>query len=237
MTERAAPSAPAALAPVSASDRVRREWANRVEAEYRSSALTAQLLHRLIVLGVSPDTLATAQRVVSDELAHAEISREVLLAAGGSSAQVRINRRTLELPDVSGTSLEQSTLRLCGRLFCCGETVAVPLFRALREGATVEPAAAALDRILADEAVHRAFGWDLLDELIEIGGEPVRAAAQQWVGGWVDGLRRGYPEGSDACEPADRAWGLMSVHEYAIIREACIRDTILPWFARRGVHG
>lgn len=233
MTERAA-GAPEP--PIPASDRVRREWANRVEAEYRSSALTAQLLHRLIMLGVSPDTLATAQRIVSDELAHAEISREVLLAAGGTGAQIRVNRRTLELPDLAGASLEQTTLRLCGRLFCCGETVAVPLFRALREHATVEPAAAALDRILADEAVHRAFGWDLLDELIEIGGEPVRAAAQQWVGGWVDSLRRGYPEGSDACDPADRAWGLMSVHAYARIREACIQDTILPWFARRGVH-
>jgi hypothetical protein len=28
----------------------------------------------------------------------------------------------------------------------------------------------------------------------------------------------------------------MSVHAYARIREACIQDTILPWFARRGVH-
>ncbi len=216
-----------------ASERVRRVWASRVEAEYRSAAISAQLLHQLIVLGVSPDTLAVAHRVVSDELAHAELSLEVLRAAG-REAIPPLNQASLGLPPLPGP-LELTVLRTCGKVFCCGETVAVPLFRAIRAEAREPTAVAALDRILADEAVHRAFGWDLLDELLERGGEPIRAAAAEQVGGWLQALVRGYPMGPEGCADTDRAWGLIASADYGRIRAQCVDDTIRPWFARRGV--
>jgi hypothetical protein len=216
-----------------ASERVRRVWAGRVEAEYRSAAITAQLLHQLIVIGVSPDTLAVAHRIVSDELAHAEASLEVLRAAGREGI-ASLNQATLALPVVPGP-LELTALRTCCKVFCCGETVAVPLFRALRAEAREPLAVAALDRILVDEAVHRAFGWDLLDELLERGGEPIRAAAAAQVEGWIDGLSRAYPIGPDGCSDADKAWGLIPSADYGRIRAQCVQDTIRPWFARRGL--
>ena len=52
--------------------------------------------------------------------------------------------------------------------FCLGETFAVPLFAAMRPATTQPTAAAALQRILRDEATHRAFGWDTLDALLEL---------------------------------------------------------------------
>lgn len=56
------------------------------------------------------------------------------------------------------------------RVFCLGETVAVRLFKRLREGATVPVARAALDRVLTDEVRHRDFGWLLLEWLTQTGG-------------------------------------------------------------------
>ena len=216
-----------------ASDRVRRSWSNRVVAEYRSAALTAELLHWLIELGVSPDTLAVAHRIVSDELAHAELSREVLTLAGGG--EVAIDRATLRSHLEPAAPIELRALAVCARTFCCGETVAVPLFRALRAEARVERTWPAFDRILADEAVHRAFGWDLLDELLERLGDPGRAWLTERVPAYVDGLRRAYRDVGDAFPDADRAWGLMPSGRFAAITDACVRETILPWFARRGV--
>jgi hypothetical protein len=221
---------------MNASERVIRVWGQRMVAEYRSAALTAELLHQLIILGVSQDTLATCHRIVSDELAHAELSLAVQQAAGAATPPPPLPQNTLSAPAPPGLTVEQRVLRTCGRVFCCGETVAVPLFRALRAEATQADANRALDRILADEAVHRAFGWDLLDELLERRGDEARSEAKALLPGWLDGLARGYPEaGSDACAEADRAWGLIASRRYGQIRAACVADTILPWFAKRGI--
>ncbi|MEZ4237604.1 MAG: hypothetical protein R3F59_15940 [Myxococcota bacterium] len=56
------------------------------------------------------------------------------------------------------------------RDFCLGETPAVPLFRAMQARAAHPAVAPVLRRILADEAVHRAFGWEALDWLLEAQG-------------------------------------------------------------------
>ena len=52
--------------------------------------------------------------------------------------------------------------------FCLGETFAVPLFNAMREHTTFPLAKRVLERVLRDEAIHRQFGWDALDALLEI---------------------------------------------------------------------
>jgi hypothetical protein len=52
-------------------------------------------------------------------------------------------------------------------VYCIGETIAVPLFAALREACTVPIARRTLDRVLLDEVRHRDFGWLLLDHLLE----------------------------------------------------------------------
>src|SRR5258706_410275 len=66
-----------------ASDLVRVEWLRRVEAEYRSAAITQQLALWLIQIGASPDLIRAGLRIVSDELTHSEMSHRVYAAARG----------------------------------------------------------------------------------------------------------------------------------------------------------
>jgi hypothetical protein len=133
------------------------EWMRRVEAEYTSAAITQHLVLWLLRLGAPPELIREGLRIVDDELAHAELSHAVATAAGATSrpalAQEQLGLvRTPQLP------LNTDVARHGVEVFCLGETVAVPLFVAMRAVCTVAPAREALDRIVLDEVRHRDFG-------------------------------------------------------------------------------
>src|SRR5690242_6190589 len=140
-----------------ASDAVRGEWLRRVEAEYRSAAITQHLTLWLLQIGASPDLVRAGLRIAADEIDHAELSHEVFQDAGGTAAPA-LARESLELRRTPGAPLEHDVARIGVEVFCLGETVAVPLFRELRAECTVPGARRALDRILRDEVRHRDFG-------------------------------------------------------------------------------
>jgi hypothetical protein len=216
---------------------IRKIWRRRVVAEYSSAAVTAELLHQALILGLSPDTLETCHRIVSDEIAHAELSRDVFLAAGGGEDEViPIARDGLLSGRGPDDPLELQVLATVADVFCCGETVAVPLFRAIREP-TVEPVAvAALDRILRDESIHRAFGWDTLDELLELLGEPGHAWVREHAPGYMNRIREAYRNRGgtqDICSPTEVRWGRMEPRRYSEITAVCIAEVITPRFESR----
>jgi hypothetical protein len=148
------------------SHRVREEWRARIAAEYTSAAITQHLTLWLIQAGAPPDLIDAGLAIVADELVHSRMSHEVYVAAGGREPPA-LDRDALGLHRTS-ERLELDILRIAVRVFCLGETVAVPLFKHLREHCTEPVARAALDRILRDEVRHRDFGWDLLDWLLSI---------------------------------------------------------------------
>ena len=82
---------------VPASDAVRSEWGRRVEAEYRSAAITHHLTLWLIQIGASPDLLHEGLRIVGDELVHAELSFKTFADAGGTAVPP-MSRESLALP-------------------------------------------------------------------------------------------------------------------------------------------
>jgi hypothetical protein len=219
-----------------ASDAVRHEWARRVEAEYRSAAITQHLTLWLIQIGVSPDLVEAGLRIVRDELAHARLSHRVFSAAGGSTMSP-IARETLAITSGEGAPLEERVTRSCVEIFCLGETVAVPLFKVLREGCNVPVARVALDRVLRDEVRHRDFGWALLEHLLE---QPYRATVVSLVERELPNmfrrLSRSYaPSGGSATIPdADRAWGLMPVKRYGEILARAVERDYVPRFGRHG---
>src|SRR4051812_41044691 len=90
-----------AMAQAVASDVVRAEWLRRVEAEYRSTAVTQELTLWLIRIGASPDLIRAGLRIASDELTHAEMSHRVYAAAKGTDTP-KIARETLAAPSTSG---------------------------------------------------------------------------------------------------------------------------------------
>src|SRR6185312_12392867 len=95
-----------ALAP---SDRVRREWLRRVEAEYRSAAITQHLGLWLIQIAAPTELVTDCLRIVGDELVHAELSHATFVAAGGTGSPA-LPRETLGLPR-SRSPLEHDVLR------------------------------------------------------------------------------------------------------------------------------
>ncbi len=139
--------------------------------------------------------------------------------------------------------LELDLLSAIVRVFCLGETIAVPLFRHLREPCTEPVARAALDRILRDEVRHRDFGWDALDWLCTTS---IADAIPGWIAREWPALQRelaaSYGELNAAISAdtgelgdADRAWGLASPRDYAEILARTIERDYRPRFAARGI--
>jgi hypothetical protein len=232
-----------------APERVRGEWLRRVEAEYRSAAITQHLTLWLIQMGASPDLIAAGLRIVRDELAHASLSHRTYVAAGGSDAP-RMARESLELPRRPRDPLEFDVSRTCLEVFCLGETVAVRLFKELRERCKVPVARHALDRVLRDEVRHRDFGWLLLDALLaspmerEIRELIVRELPRAFVR-----IRQMYApfdstkptnlgvaaERERPLDASETAWGLMPAARYGeLLRRTFERDYV-PRFARAGI--
>lgn len=221
------------------STRVREEWRARIAAEYTSAAITQHLVLWLIQAGAPPDLIDAGLVIVADELAHSRLSHEVYVAAGGT-APPALDRDALGLARTSAR-LEDDILRVAVRAFCLGETVAVPLFKHLREACTEPTAKAALDRILRDEVRHRDFGWDLLDWLLTLDdGVPARVAAQ--LPAMFAELEASYGRANDAVATddgaitaADRAWGLAPPRDYAeILARTALREYV-PRFAARDI--
>lgn len=231
---------------VAASDAVRREWERRVVAEYRSAAITQHVTLWMIQLAVSPDLVLDGLRIVKDELAHADLSHRTLVAAGGAMT-APIARETLGLSHDEREPLEIAVTRVCVDTFCLGETLAVPLFKGLREACEVPVARRALDRILRDEVRHRDFGWNLLSHLLELPDSVgVRSLVQRDLPRLFAKLRRTYGAGSsggagrvlspiDAMPAADRRWGLMPAADYAAALERAFGRDWLPRFSARGI--
>lgn len=222
-----------------ASDLVRTEWIHRVEAEYRSSVLTQHLTLWLSQSGASPDLILGGLRIAADEIDHADLSMETFIAAGGSGAPA-LTRESLAMPVDPSAPLELAIARLGVDAFCLGETVAVPLFKNLREHCTVPVARRALNRILRDEVRHRDFGWTLLEWLLE-GPQSgaVRALLTRELPGYFARIRASYApahaHGYDTISDDDRRWGLMAPARYAeVVRRTFVRDWS-PRFARLGV--
>ncbi len=221
-----------------ASDRVRNEWLRRVEAEYRSAAITQHLGLWLIQIGASPDLVKLSMRIAADEIAHADLSHRAYVAAGGEELP-QITRETLQLRRHEEDPLEDDVLRVCVDVFCLGETVAVPLFSKLRADCTVPAARRVLDRVLRDEVRHRDFGWTLFAWMLEHPlHERFRALVARELPHFFRRVRGVYaPSGAEtraSIAPEDRAWGLMPPALYGQVLTRTLERDWVPRFAKLG---
>lgn len=232
--------------PPTVDEAVRAEWLRRVEAEYRSAALTQNLTLWLMQLGAPLEFVHAGLRVVRDELSHAQLSARIYAAAGGRSSP-ELERDTLALVRTGDQPLEWDVLRVVVDNYCLGETAAVRLFQRLYEHAEVAQARRVLERILRDEVRHRDFGWSLLEWLLTTPAAPgFRTLIDRELGPMLSRLRAVYggawadaPEPKrlvDDPPPAACGWGLMPISNYvAAIDETCRRD-LAPRFAALGIH-
>ncbi len=227
-----------AMKRAAAPERAKREWMRRIEAEYRSAAVTQHLTLWLIQIGASPDLIHDGLRIVRDELAHADLSHRTFVAGGGTGGPA-LDRDSLELGRTRAEPLEHDVARVCVDVFCLGETVAVRLFKELRERCRVPVARRALDRILRDEVRHRDFGWELFGWLLESpSGDAIRALVMRELPSYFARIRDLYaPAGlrDAAFTPDELAWGLMPVARYAAQLEKTYERDYVPRFAKLGI--
>ncbi len=213
-------------------------WQGRIEAEYRSSAITQTCVLWMIQIGASPDLIRDGLAIVDDELTHAELSREVWSAAGGVGA-IPLDRETLR-PPLHPAPLEVALGCEITRAFCLGETAAVPLFSNLRKGTSVPVARRALDRILRDETRHRAFGWTALAWLLGTEQGPrIRATIEAGIPRWRRELEGSYgnelESGIASVSEAERAWGVAPWSEYREILHRTDGRDYAPRFGKLGI--
>ncbi|MDP9073938.1 MAG: ferritin-like domain-containing protein [Actinomycetota bacterium] len=214
------------------------EWRRRTVAEYTSAAIAHHVTLWLIQLGAPPDLIRDGLRIVDDELVHSELSAKVADAAGGDPHAAILDAESLTLPgDDPATALICSILRH----FCIGETLAVPLFRMLRQRCSVPIARLALDRILRDETRHRQFGWDVLDWVFLAGGPSTLQSVADVAPGMLSEVVSVYAIGDGhqaqaGANPQAIAWGLASPLDYATTVSTALATDVSARFAARGVE-
>lgn len=208
----------------------------RVVAEYRSAAITQHLTLWLIQIGASPDLIRAGLRITDDELVHAEMAHGVLTAAGGA-LDGPLERAHLGLDRDAAVELEIDVARIVAEVFCLGETVAVPLFSALRRGCTVPIARAALDRVLEDEVRHRDFGWQALEWLLQAAPPALdlRGVVQAELGDMLRRQMQSYAGQMGRYTPDEIAWGLMDPPRYGVILAETLARTYVPRFDALGI--
>lgn len=216
------------------SDRITIEWSHRVAAEYRSAALTAQVLHWSVVAAFPEALLHTALRVVRDELDHAALSHACLVELGGADVPVPLDATALAEP--TGEGVLAALVDSVVKNFCLGETFAVPLFDAMRRSATHPAVRPVITRVLKDEAIHRQFGWDALDELLARDpGVAARITAR--LPDWLGGFRAAYaPDAGDRpLTDEERAAGLLDLDRYRDVFWSTVRGDVARQLGRRGL--
>lgn len=222
-----------------ASERVRNEWLRRVEAEYRSAAFAQHLTLWLIQIGAPVELVHDGLAIVADELRHARLSFDVFTAAGGQGGP-QLVQETLQLPRTSAP-LEHDLFVCNLNTFVVGETVAVRLFKRLRELCEVPVARMALDTILVDEVRHREFGWTVLDWMLSSPNEAMyRSLANQEVPAALRQREQLYAQladepGSTALSKEDRTWGLMPRSDYRQAFALCLQNDYRPRFTQLGI--
>jgi len=213
---------------------IHRVWANQVAAEYGSAGITAGLLHQLILMGAPDALVRVCHRIVTDELDHALLCHEALVAYGGGDVPVAVE--PLLPPPITGLEeLVPAALATIVRSFVFGETIAVPLFAAMRKEAT-GPALRVLDRIVLDEAVHSKLGWDALDWLIATHGEPVQMLVAAHLGEILEFFEARYGRRTvEDLDSDDRAAGLLPASAWRTVLHDTVRRTILPRLQSRDI--
>ncbi len=215
------------------------EWNQRTEAEYISAVIAQQVTLRLLQLGAPPDLIRDGLRIASDELTHAELSAAVAASASGEAAAPVIDPTAMALP--TGEAALGHLIPSIVRFFCVGETIAVPLFRMLRQHCTIPIARSALDRIMRDETRHRQFGWDVLDWILLVGGLSVRDALVAQAPVMLEEVASAYAvtgngaETETAMSPSAFAWGLAPASDYFSTVSTALAGDVLPRLVARGV--
>lgn len=209
-------------------------WAHHVATEYRSALVASELLHWLLRLGTSPDTVLRCHQIVQDELRHAEMAWGLQQLAGGAGP-ARVPEEWATIPHAPDADLLHRALATVVAEYALSETVATALFRRLRREPLRPEVAAVVTQVARDEAVHSAFAWYALEELL-----PRAPDGPVWVAErlpyWVAALENQFVAIPETVDPAAQPWGCLPGSEYRRIVAGTLARVVRPRLARLGVE-
>lgn len=203
-------------------DRITHFWRSQVKAEYGSAAISAEFSQWLLQVGASPDLVKQCLDIAKDEVDHALLCHQVLLAAGDTDP-VSFADSTLHMLS-HHDDLRKNVLDGLLNVYCLGETVAVPLFSAMTKATTQEVAVQTYQRIMQDEPRHSGFGWlglawahsvwpETEDWLLELFPAALQRIARQYY------LSTEY---NPPLSTLEREWGMLPQQEYAAVFEHAV---------------
>jgi len=211
-------------------------WFRQSRTEYMAASLTSELCHWLIQLGVRPDLLVRGTKVVADEVRHSAMCHELYLHAGGQPRQVPLDRRSLRHADDPDADIADRAITAAGEL-AVEESIALPVFKTRLRNATDPLAREVVEIILKDEATHRGFAWDLLEELVRVRGvDHVREWCRPRLAFWLRIYLRARLEDEPVqYSDAQLGMGLIQRGEHWRLMLACVSEVVIPRFQKLGV--
>jgi hypothetical protein len=200
------------------------------EGEYYAVGLFGRIASGVAMAAAPFDLVATATRISSDEIRHADYCTRFASLCSGSEVSLSIQRAALEAaaPDLPGV---EEVDFLVAKYAATGETLAAALLLACRKRAR-DPVARALFRsLLGDEVVHARFGWYYLHWRAPQWSLAERQVIADRLGEFVADIERslwyGRDAPSDARAAADALGVLDSESQRAVVREV-MEEEIVP---------
>lgn len=200
------------------------------EGEYYAVGLFGRIASGVAMAAAPFDLVATATRISSDEIRHADYCTRFASLCTGSDVALSIQRDALEaaapeLPGVDDVDF------LVAKYAATGETLAAALLLACRKRAR-DPVARALFRsLLGDEVVHARFGWYYLHWRAPQWSTAQRQVIADRLGEFVADIERSLWYGRDAPEAAragaDALGVLDSETQREVVREV-MEEEIVP---------
>ncbi|OJY22910.1 MAG: hypothetical protein BGO98_33270 [Myxococcales bacterium 68-20] len=200
-------------------------WSHDGLAEHASVASFARFILELLTLGAPAELVASAQRALGEEVAHAERCFSIAsIYAGAPRGPGALDTRgalasSLDLAGFAARTAAEG---------CIAETVAALQLHASAD-ATREPALASLLRMTAEEeAEHALLAWRAVRWAIDLGGAPVREAVGAVFASAATHVGFGPCPDESIDEAVLHAHGILSRRERHDLAVAALASVIAP---------
>jgi hypothetical protein len=138
-------------------------WVSRARAEAASADHFELMARRLHDAGLTSELVDRLRAAALDERRHATLCDDVACSLGSPAAPRTDN--ALGLPPLRGATAAARLVEEVIFLLAAGESLAIALLREAQQPPCEPSIAAVLAQIEADEQLHAALGWELLDAL------------------------------------------------------------------------
>jgi hypothetical protein len=204
-----------------------RAWTELGLMEHASVAAFARFTLQLLSLGAPATLVEESQQALADELLHARLCFSlassyagVAIGPGPLPSEHALDLTSLE--DIAALTLHEG---------CVGETIAALEASEALALASDPAVRQVLARIEADERRHAALAWRFVSWALRTGGARVQRRIERELAGLQSSPPRPHrpaPRPEPERPSAISAHGILSAAQRAELRDAALRDVVLP---------